>query len=126
MSRDLEYRILARVDDQRAAFEVLEAERLDRLDPVGWAVAQDPAPGSRDDQIYHLRRETLRIDGRGHGLDHSHQLPVARRGGLAGTERVQSAVQHGMFRGPDPLQLPDRAEPQPLQGREVETAEHPG
>ena len=119
---DLEHRILTRVDDQVAAADVRSAEVLDRLDPVVWPVAEDPAAAGGAHRLDHVHRESIRVGGHPRGCEHAHQLPVPRAGVLARPERMQPAMQDRGGRARHALQLQDRPEPETLERREAQAA----
>ena len=123
VGRDLKHRVLAGVDDEPAVGDVLGAEVLDRLQAVVRTVADHlPAAGGTDD-LDHLGGEAVGIGRRPAGSGDAHQPPVPGGRVLAGAERRQAPVHHGLRRRRQSGQREDRAQPQPPQRGQFEAAE---
>jgi hypothetical protein len=119
---DLEDGVLRGVDDQRAVAQRRLAVLVDHGDPVDRRVAEHLTAARPLDQPDHLGREAVGIGRARLARDDAHQLPVAGRRVLAGPERVQAAVERRRARRRDALQRQDRAEPEPLHPRQLQTA----
>jgi hypothetical protein len=122
VGRDLEHRVLARVDDQRPGAQVLLAELIDHADAVVRAVAEDPpAPRRCGDDVDDFRREAVRVGGRRLLLHDPHQLPVTGCGVLAPPRRAQPPVEDRFARGRDAGEREHAAQSQPAEGRKAQS-----
>jgi hypothetical protein len=120
---DLEHRVLARVDDQGAAAQVLGSALLDRLDAVAGPVADHPAPADRRDQLDHLGREAGREGRQGATGGDAHHAPVTGGRVLARPERGEPAVEHGRLGRRDAFERQDRAQPEAPERGQMQAAD---
>ena len=118
---ELEHRVRRGVEDQLAGRKVVLAEVLDHLGAAVGAVAAEAQAGGLLEPLDHIGWEALRI-GRERVLGHhAHQLPVAGGGFLSRPERMKASVDHRIRCRRHALDGDDRAEPEPLERRQLES-----
>jgi hypothetical protein len=120
--RELKHRVGRRVEDDLAGLEVVRAPVLDDLGAAVGLVAAEAQAGRLLDPLDHLGREAVRIGRQRMIRDHAHQLPVPGGRLLAGTERMEAAMDHRVLRGRHSLDRDDVAEPEAAERREIEPA----